>query len=66
MIGLLGAFIVFLAAGFIIMRELRLHRREVWTFAIITCTGFVLWVSIEVDHPLDLNKAISWMIESIF
>ncbi|WP_175532740.1 hypothetical protein [Paenibacillus catalpae] len=48
------------------MRELRLHRREVWTFAIITCTGFVLWVSIEVDHPLDLNKAISWMIESIF
>ncbi|MCM3628304.1 hypothetical protein M3194_13105 [Paenibacillus glycanilyticus] len=66
MIALVGLFIVFLAVGFIVMRRLQMHRREVWAFAVISCMGFVLWASIVIDHPLDLNTAISWMIDSLF
>ncbi|BFT72850.1 hypothetical protein [Paenibacillus sp. P36] len=65
MIGLLGTFIAFSVVGFVILRYLRLQAREVWAFVIITCIGFVLWVSIIMHHPLDLNKAIAWMIDSL-
>lgn len=65
MIGLLGMFLIFFAAGFVIMRYLQMQRRELWAFTFITCIGFILWLSIIVKHPLDLNKAIGWMIESI-
>jgi uncharacterized membrane protein YecN with MAPEG domain len=65
MIGLVGTFTAFLVVGFIVLRYLRMHAREVWVFTIITCIGFVLWASIVLHSPLDLNRAIGWMIDSI-
>lgn len=65
MIGLVGTFIAFLVMGFLILRYLRMQAREVWAFAIITCIGFVLWASIVIHSPLDLNRAIGWMIDSM-
>lgn len=63
MMGLLGIFILFTAAGFIILRNLGMHAREKWTFAIITMISFLLWASIVIEHPLDLNKGIGWVID---
>lgn len=65
MIGLIGTFVAFLIVGFYVLRYLQLHAREKWAFAIITCIGFVLWASIIVHYPLDLNKAIECMIDSL-
>ncbi|MBD2870025.1 hypothetical protein [Paenibacillus arenilitoris] len=66
MIGLMTAYILFGAAGFIFLRNLRMQRREGWTFAIMTGVGFILWASIVIGRPLDLNRAIAWMIDNTF
>jgi hypothetical protein len=64
MIGLLATFTLFSAAGFLCLRYSRFRRREVGAFAIITLIGFILWASIIIGRPLDLNQAIAWMIEN--
>ncbi|MCA0753759.1 hypothetical protein KP806_01765 [Paenibacillus sp. N4] len=66
MIGLLGIFTLFLAMGLVIMRRQRLLSKEIWAFVTITCIGLVLWGSIILQKPLDLNKAIAGIIESMF
>ncbi|XEC93029.1 hypothetical protein AB6A23_16785 [Paenibacillus tarimensis] len=66
MIGLLGIFTIFLAAGLVIMRRQRSQSKEIWAFVTITCIGLVLWGSIVLHKPLDLNKAIAWIIDSMF
>ncbi|WP_337102703.1 hypothetical protein [Paenibacillus sp. YIM B09110] len=65
MMGLLGTYIILSAIAFLFLRFLRMHRREVWAFTILACIGFVLWTSIVLNHPLDLNQAIGRMIDSI-
>ncbi|NBD24785.1 hypothetical protein [Paenibacillus glycinis] len=65
MIRLIGLFVVFVAGGFMMMGRMNAERREKWTFIVLTCIGLALWASLLLHRPLDLNKAIGWMIDRL-
>ncbi|MZQ83266.1 hypothetical protein GQF01_14215 [Paenibacillus sp. 5J-6] len=48
------------------MRRIQSPRHEKWIFVVITCIGLALWVSLKIHRPIDLNKAIGWMIDQVF
>ncbi|TCM99314.1 hypothetical protein EV294_102610 [Paenibacillus sp. BK033] len=65
MISLMLIALLFLTGGTIIVRRLHSSRNEMWVFIVISCIGIIIWSSIILYKPLDLNKAIGWMIDSI-
>ncbi|NHN33777.1 hypothetical protein [Paenibacillus agricola] len=44
------------------LRVYKGNKKETILFISITTLGAVLWGSIIVRHPLDLNKVIAWML----
>lgn len=66
MMGLIGAFALYMAAGIALMRKKRSTGKERGAFIIISVVGFLLWGSIVLQVPLDLNLAIARMLDSIF
>ena len=64
MIGMLVLYILFLSGGLMILNRVRkLKRKEWFIFIGVTTVGGVLWGSIILQHPLDLNKFIAFIIE---
>ncbi|MBM7566348.1 hypothetical protein [Paenibacillus sacheonensis] len=69
MIWLLLLYAVFLVVGFLIMKSGQAGlagRKEKALFATITSIGCVLWLSLLLQRPLDLNKAIGMAIDFFF
>ncbi|SFT09786.1 hypothetical protein [Paenibacillus sp. BC26] len=59
-------YIAFLIAGFIIMKAEHIGRKEKTVFVAITTIGCILWGSVIVHRPLDLNKWIGMAIDFMF
>lgn len=66
MMALAGTFAVYMAAGIALMRRKRLAGKEQRAFIVLSVIGFVLWGSIVLQVPLDLNQAIARTIDYIF
>ncbi|WP_372660348.1 hypothetical protein [Cohnella sp.] len=62
MIGLVILYILFLSGGLIVLKDKKFSRKETAFFIGVTTLGAILWGSIIVRHPLDLNKAIALII----
>lgn len=63
MIGMLVLYTLFLSGGLMILNRVRkLNKKEWFIFIGVTTAGGVLWGSIIVHHPLDLNKIIALII----
>lgn len=66
MIGLLILYTLFLIGGLMVLNRVRkLIRKELLIFIGVTTVGGVLWGSIIVHHPLDLNKLIALIIDEL-
>ncbi|MGG7618976.1 hypothetical protein [Bacillus coreaensis] len=66
MIGMLVLYTLFLSGGLMILNRVRkLNKKEWFLFIGVTTVGSVLWGSIIVHHPLDLNKFIALVIEQL-
>jgi len=55
-------YIFFHIGGFWILRASPSQKKEMGLFFGLTTLGAVLWGSIILRHPLDVNKAIGWML----
>ncbi len=67
MIGLIILFVLFLSVGLLLIkRDKNGTKRELIIFTAITTIGATLWASIILQHPLDLNRVIAWINDSIF
>lgn len=63
MIALLGLYTLFLGGGLMLLNRVRkLNRKECLLYIGVTTVGEILWGSIIVHHPLDLNKIIALII----
>lgn len=66
MIGMLILYTLFLIGGLMVFNRARkLIRKELLIFIGLTTVGGVLWGSIIVHHPLDLNKVIALIIDQL-
>ncbi|REE67628.1 hypothetical protein A8990_14255 [Paenibacillus taihuensis] len=63
MIWLILLYAAFLIAGFYILRAKNASRKEKTLFVVITTIGCVLWGSLLIRQPLDLNRAIAAAID---
>ncbi|MFC4807844.1 hypothetical protein [Paenibacillus sp. GCM10023250] len=63
MIWLVLLYAVFLAAGFFGMKAIRASRKEKALFVTITTIGGILWGSLVLRRPLDVNRAIAIVID---
>ncbi|SDW07680.1 hypothetical protein [Paenibacillus sp. CF384] len=59
-------YIAFLVSGFAVMKTQNIGRKEKILFVTITTIGCILWGSLVLHRPLDLNKAIGMAIDFIF
>jgi hypothetical protein len=63
MIGMLVLYTLFLSGGLMILNRVRkLNKKEWFIFIGVTTVGGILWGSIIVHNPLDLNKIIALII----
>lgn len=63
MIGMLVLYLLFLSSGLMILNRVqKLKRKEWFIFIGVTTMGGILWGSIILHHPLDLNKIIALII----
>jgi hypothetical protein len=63
MITMLGLYTLFLIGGLMLLNRVRkLNRKECLLFIGVTTVGGILWGSIIVHVPLDLNKIIALII----
>lgn len=62
---LLISYVVYLAATIIIAIRLGLPRKESGINVVLTTLGCILYASILLDHPLDTNKFVGWIITSL-
>lgn len=66
MISMLILYTIFLTGGLMVLNRVRkLIRKELLIFIGVTTVGGVLWGSIIVHHPLDLNKVIALIIDQL-
>ncbi|MDQ0872705.1 hypothetical protein QFZ77_001364 [Paenibacillus sp. V4I3] len=66
MISMLILYTIFLIGGLMVLNRVRkLIRKELLIFIGVTTVGGVLWGSIIVHHPLDLNKVIALIIDEL-
>ncbi|MDQ0903481.1 MULTISPECIES: hypothetical protein [unclassified Paenibacillus] len=66
MISMLILYTIFLIGGLMVLNRVRkLIRKELLIFIGVTTVGGVLWGSIIVHHPLDLNKLIALIIDEL-
>ncbi|SFI40328.1 hypothetical protein SAMN02799624_00844 [Paenibacillus sp. UNC496MF] len=63
MIWLVLLYAAFLVAGFIAMKAMRATRKEKVLFVTITTIGGILWASLLLHRPLDVNRAIATVID---
>ncbi|WP_219834003.1 hypothetical protein [Paenibacillus sp. R14(2021)] len=63
---MLIAYAAFLVIGLITMKRSKAARKEKAALFTITSIGAVLWASILLEHPLDLNRLIGWLIQMMF
>ncbi|MBO7742976.1 hypothetical protein I8J29_02125 [Paenibacillus sp. MWE-103] len=63
MIWLVLLYAAFLAAGFFAMKAMRATRKEKALFVTITTIGGILWGSLLLQRPLDVNRAIATVID---
>jgi hypothetical protein len=63
---LLLLYSAFLVSGFAVMKAGKSGHKEKAFFAVITSIGCILWGSIVLRRPLDLNKAIGILIDFLF
>ncbi|TFE26274.1 hypothetical protein [Cohnella luojiensis] len=54
-------YVLFLSGGLMVMKAKKFSGKEKAIYIGITTLGGILWFSIIVRRPLDLNKAIAWM-----
>ncbi|GMK44756.1 hypothetical protein PghCCS26_18840 [Paenibacillus glycanilyticus] len=66
MIVLLLTYIAYLAISLILMKRYKADKKEKIALCTISLIGSVLWFSILLGHPLDLNALIGWLIETMF
>lgn len=66
MIGMLVLYTLFLSGGLMILNRARTSNRKEWYIFIgVTTLGGVLWGSLILHHPLDLNKVIELIIDQL-
>ncbi|KRF42736.1 hypothetical protein [Paenibacillus sp. Soil787] len=66
MISMLILYTIFLIGGLMVLNRVRkLIRKELLIFIGVTTVGGVLWGSIIVHHPLDLNKIIALIMDQL-
>ncbi|MGM0921309.1 MAG: hypothetical protein ACQEWW_08810 [Bacillota bacterium] len=64
MIAMLVLYTLFLSGGLMILNRVRKFNKKEWFIFIgVTTVGGILWGSIIVHHPLDLNKFIALIID---
>lgn len=51
--------------GIFMLKAYKSNKKETILFFSITTFGAVLWGSILLQHPLDFNKAIGWMLSRL-
>jgi len=61
MIGLIFLYILFLGGGLMTLRKRGQGRKEYYIYIGLTTAGAVLWGSIILRRPLDLNKVIAFV-----
>lgn len=66
MIGLFILYAAFMAGGlFLFNIQKKLMKKETIVYVGSTTVGAVLWGSIIMQHPLDLNEMIAWLIDRL-
>jgi hypothetical protein len=65
MIGMISMYILFLGGGLMILRKREQGRKECYIYIGLTTVGAVLWGSIILRCPLDLNKVIAYVCDQI-
>ncbi len=55
-------YVLFLSVGLTVLKAKKFSGKEKAIFIGVTTIGGILWFSIIVRRPLDLNKAIAWML----
>jgi hypothetical protein len=66
MIGIAIVYVLFLIGGFWMLKRRHSIRREKVVFFSLTTIGFLLWVSLLLHRPLDMNRAIAYSIDYLF
>jgi hypothetical protein len=61
MIGMIFLYILFLGGGLMTLRKRRWERKECYIYIGLTTAGAILWGSIILRLPLDLNKVIAFI-----
>ncbi|MDR6550215.1 hypothetical protein [Paenibacillus qinlingensis] len=58
-------YLIYLILSFWSMMRVHTSTREKIINVVITTIGYLLFASILIDHPIDTNKIIGWMIDKV-